>query len=136
MPSSERPRDTIGTFRKNWRGGQDWADRHVGVSNVAKIADLLGQNAAVYDAALSQIERLKAAIGGVRGQFSINTWERVLRMRFGVTRTVHVATGCLSPGKSARNTVIPSALSIGADAAAAAPVQVRIDRVYTKRAME
>ena len=65
MPSSERPRDTIGTFRKIWRGGQDWADRHIVVSNVAKIADLLGQNAAVYDAALSQIERLKAAIGGV-----------------------------------------------------------------------
>ena len=46
-------------------GGRDWADRHIGVWNVAKIAGLLGQDTAVYDAALAQIEGLKAAIGGV-----------------------------------------------------------------------
>jgi hypothetical protein len=56
----------IGTFRKNWCGGLDWADRHIGVWNVAKIAGLLGQDAAVYDAALAQIEELKAAIGSVQ----------------------------------------------------------------------
>jgi hypothetical protein len=55
----------VGAFRKNWRGGRDWADRHIGVWNVAKIAGLLGQDTAVYDAALAQIEGLKAAIGGV-----------------------------------------------------------------------
>jgi hypothetical protein len=31
----------IGTFRKNWRGGLDWADRHLGVWNIAKIAGLM-----------------------------------------------------------------------------------------------
>jgi hypothetical protein len=55
----------IGTFRKNWLGGRDWTDRHIGVWNVAKIAGLLGQDTAVYDAALAQIEGLTAAIGGV-----------------------------------------------------------------------
>jgi hypothetical protein len=54
----------IGTFRKNWRGGQDWIDRHIGVWNAAKIASLLGQDTAVYDAPLAEIERLKAAICG------------------------------------------------------------------------
>jgi hypothetical protein len=55
----------IGTFRKNWRGGQDWADRQIGVWNVAKVAGLLGQDAVVYDAALAQIEKLRAAVGSV-----------------------------------------------------------------------
>jgi len=55
----------IGTFRKNWQGGQDWASRHVGEWNVAKIADLLGKNPALFAAQLAQIERLKAAIGSV-----------------------------------------------------------------------
>lgn len=55
----------IGTFRKNWRGERDWAGQHVGVWNVSKIAGLLGQCTSAYDAALAQIEKLKAAIGGV-----------------------------------------------------------------------
>jgi hypothetical protein len=55
----------IGTFRKKWSGGRDWADLHIGAWNVAKVAGLLGQDMAFYEAALAQIEELKAAIGGV-----------------------------------------------------------------------
>jgi hypothetical protein len=44
----------IGTFRKNWKGGQDWTSGHVGEWNVTKIVDLLGQNPALFAGQLAQ----------------------------------------------------------------------------------
>jgi hypothetical protein len=56
---------SIGSFRKHWQGTRDWVEHHVFVRNVGKIAGLLGQDAAVLNPALAQIESLKDAIGSV-----------------------------------------------------------------------
>jgi hypothetical protein len=57
----------IGTFRKNWRGGDDWVNRNgVGVWNVGRIAALLGRDPQPFAATLAQIEAMKASIGSVQ----------------------------------------------------------------------
>jgi hypothetical protein len=55
----------IGTFRKGWQGGAEWAAAHVGPWNTSKIAGLLGQDPTKFVAAVAEIDRMKAAIGGV-----------------------------------------------------------------------
>jgi hypothetical protein len=53
---------SIGTFRKHWQGGVDWANHHVNARCLPKVLRLLGRAPSLFDSELQRLRDLDAAI--------------------------------------------------------------------------
>ena len=60
------PLSSIGSFRKNWRGGRDWCAAHVNSYNILAILDEIGRDASTFTDDLDEIHRLANAVPSVR----------------------------------------------------------------------
>jgi hypothetical protein len=57
---------SIGSFRRNWHGGQTWASQHVASYNFRKVLALLDHDDSRFVGKLRNIEELGKAVPGVR----------------------------------------------------------------------
>ncbi|MFN4275747.1 MAG: hypothetical protein ACK4FJ_05565 [Ferrovibrio sp.] len=57
---------SIGTFRRNWNGEEDWVGKRIGSYNIAKILSLLGKATDGFSERIREIETLQATIPNAR----------------------------------------------------------------------
>ena len=62
MPGRGLESYAIGSFRRNWRGGRDWAERHVHIGNLPTVLKELGREADMFEADLQRLAALQATI--------------------------------------------------------------------------